>query len=199
MLLDIVILPPNKIRNLVARAVVKSVGDFKYGYIIDNKKLIPHISFFHININKRKLPVLFNIVKTNVNDYKPVKLFSKNVLVQGRGVWIFLSNHESLIDFNHKMVKYCSPLRDGVIPWMSKRLPNKLEKFNRQKYGTHYNIGKAFRPHFTMVKLRLASEARAVGKEMKTVKFSFLADTVAICQVNNYGQVTKVLKTFKLS
>ncbi|MFA4818381.1 MAG: hypothetical protein WC621_00910 [Patescibacteria group bacterium] len=198
MLLDIVILPPYKIRNLVGQAVVKSVGDFKYKYIIDNKKLIPHVSLFHVNINKRKLSNLVAAVKKSINNYQPVKISTKNILVDGNGVWILLSNHKSLINLNRKMVRYCYPLRDGMIPWMSKRLPTKLEKFNREKYGTHYNIGKAFRPHFTMVKLKFDADAKIVGQRMKIIRFFFTANTIAICQVNNYCQVTKIIKKFKV-
>ena len=199
MLVDIVILPPNKIRNLVGQAIVKSVGNFKYVYIIDNKRLIPHISFFHINIDKRKLPIIFNIVKTHIKNYKPVKISSKNIFIDGNGIWISFANHKSLINFNRKMVKYCAPLRDGMIPWIPKRLPTKLQKYNREKYGTHYCIGKGFVPHFTMVKLKNDVVAEVVGQRMKNIKFSFLSSTIAVCQINKYGQVTKVLKTFKLS
>ncbi|MBI5733343.1 MAG: hypothetical protein HY973_00135 [Candidatus Kerfeldbacteria bacterium] len=198
MLLDIVILPPNRIRKLVGQAVVKSVGDFKYRYIIDNKHLIPHLSLFHININKRKLAALVAVVKKNISNYQPVEISTKNILVDGNGVFILLSNRKSLINLNRKMVRYCYPLRDGMIPWMSKRLPNKLEKFNRKTYGTYYNIGKAFQPHFTVVKLKFDTDAKIVGEEMKNIHFSFMGNTIAICQINDYSQVTKVLKTFKL-
>lgn len=199
MLVDIVILPPSKIRNLVGRAIVKAVGNLKYVYLIDNKKLIPHISFFHINIHKRKLPAIFNIVKNSSASFRPVKIFSKGVLVDGQGVWFSLSNHKSLINFNQQMVKYGAPLRDGLIPWIPKHLPNSRQKYNRQKYGTHYCIGPGFNPHFTMVKLKQAAEAAIVADRLKPIKFSFWGKTIAVCQITKYGQVTKVLKTFKLS
>ncbi len=199
MLVDIVILPPNKIRNIVSRAIIKAVGDFQYVYMADNKNFIPHISFFHVNINKRKLPILLDKVEENLNNYHPTKIFYKNTLVDGKGIWFSLSSHKLLIKFNNLMIKVCAPLRDGLIPWIPKRAPTELEKFNRKTYGTHYCIGQGFKPHFTLVKLKSRLGAKVVYQRIKINKFSFKADTIAVCEINRYGQVTKVLKTFKLS
>lgn len=199
MLIDIVILPPNKIRNLVSRATIKALGDYDYQYLIDNKKLIPHVSLFHINIKKNKLDKIYNLIEDSAKIYTPKKIFFADIITHGNGVWVYLSNNESLKKLNKRLVKYCAPLRDGFIPWIPKRAPDKLQKNNRLKYGTHYCIGKGFAPHFTMVKLKNEADTKIVYKKMKIKDFNFMGDTVAVCQINKYCQVTKVLKTFKLS
>jgi len=56
-----------------------------------------------------------------------------------------------------------------------------------------------YRPHLTLTKFKQEQIAQEVKFELKPIKKEFIADSIAICLSNNFSQVTKILKTFKLS
>jgi len=199
MLLDIVILPPDKVRQKISKAVTRATKGLDVELIVDNKKLIPHLSLFHINTKKESLSKLEKTIKESILFYTPVSIYQKDLYAEGEGWFGFtLSKHRELTKLKQRLVVNCYPLKTAMMPWVHKRKPTKLERNNRSKYGVSYNIGKSFWPHFTLGQMSNEKDAKVVVVRLKGFDFSFKADTVALCEVNFWHQVTRVLKKFRI-
>jgi len=200
MLLDIVILPPPLLRRRLGLSIKKATKGLGVRYISDNKKLIPHLSLFHINIRTsvNKINKLAQSVEQSLVGYRPVEIKSLSVGVIDNAVYYWLSNNTKLIKLNKKMVASCASFRDGTMPWLPKRQPTSLERRHRKLFGVHYNIGKTFVPHFTMVRMYKDSDANKVVNRIGLKSFKFKANIIALCQVTRRHQVKKVLKEFKV-
>ena len=168
-------------------------------YVVDNKKLIPHLSLFHINTSSGNINELTGRVKEVISKYKPIKIrsieFRKSP--NSSSLWFRLSGKRNLKKLHEEMVISCNDLRTGEMPWNPKRKPTRQEKENRKKYGVQH-VFQRFNPHLTMAKLTDGRHAKKIILEMKNVKFSFLVNEIAITEVNNWLQVTKIIKRFRL-
>lgn len=198
MLLDIVILPPQELRQKIGRKMKDAMKGVSSVFFVDNKRLIPHLSLFHISTSPPRIKKLEKIVSNIVNKYRPLQISSTKFMAKGKNGGFELSNTTRLKKLNREMVAACYELRTGSMPWTSENNPTALQRRNRKKYGTQHNIGKAFRPHFTMFKLKDERHTNQIVAKMDKIKFSFIGDTIAICEVDFWHQVTRVLKTFKL-
>lgn len=199
MLLDIVILPPANLRNKIGKAVIQATAGHPCRYVIDNKKLIPHMSLFHIRTSSQRFPELGRKVKIVISKYCP-QIVRNTGLRAYEGIWgtILLTNNKALQKLNKHIVQECYKLRTGQMPWNSKEKPKGPALKKRLKYGTQHNIGKTFVPHFTVFAAPDETSAQKILKKLESFKFSFRGDTIAICRVNSNHQVTKILKTFRL-
>jgi len=201
MLLDVVILPPWMLRNRLGKKITRATSNSPCVFVVDNKKLIPHLSLFHIKTSKNRSDRLSRLIKEIVKEYHPFKIYSQGFKVQfgGKGGGFSLSKSRPLVSLHEEILNKCYHLRTGVMPWPWSALSKltKQKRIYRRKYGTSY-ILKLFHPHFTMVLLKNGGDSEKVARKMFKTKFVFLADTIAVCEVNFYHQVTKILKTFKL-
>ncbi len=198
MLLDVVILPSAKLRRKLGRKIKKAVNSIPHVFVVDNKKLIPHLSLYHIRTTKVRFDKLVELVHEIIKSYKPFKLKSKGEQTFPSGIVYYSIYKPAVLQRLHReVVDKCRILKTGPVPWNHARRPTKQETHYFKKYGSRLLL-KFFKPHFTMVKLKNLDNGTKVIRKMKLGKFGFLADTVAICEVNNWLQVTKILKTFKL-
>ena len=196
MLLDIVILPPAKLRERIGQAVLRATRGVACKYVIDNEKLIPHVSLFHIRTSKLRLAELSKIVREIAGQYKPFKIKSKGVRV-GNPLYFWLSNDKNFKKIHRDTVLKSYHLRTGEMPWTSTKLPTKLESYFRKKYGTQHVLGLKS-PHFTLVRLKNKADSQMVARRLSSFKFEFIASEVAICEVNFWHQVTRILKRFRV-
>lgn len=198
MLLDIVILPPPKLREQLGKKTKQAVKGYPHVFVVDNKKFIPHASLFHLNTSRQELEKIESIVNRISREFKPTKIRNLRFQKHEHSVGFELSNNPTLQKLNRDIVNNLYRLRTGEMPWSPSRPPTKLEKKRREKYGTQWNVEGYFHPHFTMARFKNPNDGQEVVKKMSSIKFDFLADTIAICEVNFYHQVTRVIKEFKL-
>ncbi len=197
MLLDIVILPPIRLRNRLGRLIRQAVNGYPNILVVDNKKLIPHISLFHLKVSPRDLPKIFKTIDQISKNYYSFKISSRGLRVNGQNIALRLSGPAILKKLHHEVLLKCYRLRSGTMPWTAKRKPTALERTYRKKYGSKH-ILKLFAPHLTLAALKNDPDANLVSQKIKKIKFNFTADTLAIGQVNFWHQVTRILKKFKL-
>ncbi|MFH1867286.1 MAG: hypothetical protein ABIJ81_04375 [Patescibacteria group bacterium] len=196
MLLDIVILPPALIRAKVGKFARTLAKSMPVRYVIDNHKLIPHVSLFHINISKNRLDKLIDVVKKISLHIKPFKIIGGKINVGTISLEINFKKSKQIRLLNKKVVNSCSRLRTGKMPWMLKRKPIIDEKKLIRRYGTYGTIGKNFEPHITLLVKFLKKEN--IFKPPSVYTTSFIANNITICQVNYWHQVTKIIKQFKV-
>ncbi|MBI4054300.1 MAG: hypothetical protein HY397_03155 [Candidatus Doudnabacteria bacterium] len=198
MLLDIVILPPKGLREKIGRAVTRSVAGRPTVFVVDNKKLIPHLSLFHLRTSPARVSKVTTQVRIISKKHHTSRVRLLKVEIVGRFLGMTLSNNPKLKKLNREVVAKTRALRTGMMPWTSAGRPKLWEQKNRERYGTQHNIGKTFRPHFTLAILKDHQAAAQATNQLKNLKFSFSAGTIAVCEVNWWHQVTRVIKTFKL-
>lgn len=162
MLLDIVILPPLTLRRRIGRKIKTAVSGISTQYLVDNSKLIPHLSLFHVRTSATGFGKAAAIVSELAKKYSAVAIRSLGFVVENRGdtFWFSLSGRKELSGLNRAIVKRCHVLRTGPMPWTSRRKPAPSERRNRLRYGTQHNIGPTFQPHLTMGKLDRRSAPR---------------------------------------
>ncbi|MFA4818379.1 MAG: hypothetical protein WC621_00900 [Patescibacteria group bacterium] len=195
MLLDIVILPPSEVRKKVGRIIPKSVTK-RMTLVVDNKKFIPHISLFHLKTNKAGLLEVIKATEEVIKDCRPLVFRSLNYSASNRWLTLFLSNSKHLKKLNTEIINKCFLLRTGTMPWTEDYPPTKQAINNRKRLGN--NGGRSFKSHFTIGVAKSAVDAKEIVDVLKPVKMKFISNQIAVCEVNFWHQVTKVLKKFKI-
>lgn len=199
MLLDIVILPPAGLRRKIGKRIKKATRGVRCTFIVDNSNLIPHQSLFHLKTSKARLPKLLAVVDGIAKKYPKIKYQSKGAVLSPRGsgiAYYLLLKPEILVKLHKEVLNKCHKFRTGVVLWNLKKEIWGYNKTYRQKYGSQH-ILKNFHPHVTMVRLKRAEDAPKVLRKMK-MNFKFTAREIYVCEVNNWLQVKRVIKKFKL-
>ena len=181
--------------------MAKAVAGYSVRYFIDNKKLIPHLSLFHLRTTESRFRKLEQIVEKIASRFAgfPIESIKFEQYGDGTGVNYVLSKPRELQKLNKETVVRVKSLRTGVLyPWYRTRKYSRIQQDYIKKYGTIWSVEKGFIPHFTMGRFISRGDAAKVVEKMKKINFEFMADTIAICEINNNGQVYKILKTLKL-
>lgn len=198
MLLDIVILPPRKLRNKIGKFTTNLKKRIPHLWKVDNKKLIPHVSLFHLQIKKDGFKDVVEFVEIVAKKHKALVLsFTKPEFI---GVYygINIKNIRPLNKIHRAVVFGTRNFRTGQMPLVHSP-KSKLAKKYIKEFGAP-GVLRNFNPHITLGGVKNLKNTETVVKAaISKRKFStFLADTIAIALVNNYWQVTKILKKFKL-
>ncbi len=180
--LRLAILLPAKINRLAATAGEKLSKQYrqKKFFLVDGKKLIFHITLFQIkDVGMAVLEKFFKPIKQFALFKHPLKLSLSGLeCTKDRGLWVALN-----IKDNRKLTLF------------RKNLARHLKKS-----GLKIEIGNPYKPHVTL--LKFAKADRKVVRELESQKSpttSFTPLKFALCIDNQYAQVTKVIRSFKLN
>ena len=199
MLLDIVVLPPEKLRERIGRRIKEETKGLQTVFVVDNKKFIPHLSLFHVRTSKNRIRNLESRIRGIAKKYRPTLIKSLKVELSRSGsgiVFVKTASNKKLEQLRSEVFNASYQLRTGMMPWMIRsRKPTRLEMRARKRYGTHLS----FHPHITAVMLKDPKDAPKTVRKLKNLNFEFLADTIAITEVNFWHQVTRVIKKFNIS
>jgi len=196
MLINIVILPPEKIRNIVGDRMNKEFGNFPNFFVVDNKSLIPHLSLWHLKTSEKRLLEIAEELQRVVDKQKPIKIISSRFreIKKYKGCVEFpVKTNKSLDILQKKVFQKIYHYKAGSMPPFASFL--KLPRTNKKilevkKYGR--SLG--FHPHFTMGWLKNEKDISGVVKNMQKVKFNFLTKEIYICEVDRWWQVKRVIK-----
>lgn len=201
MLLDIVILPPKKLRENVGLRSRRASKGMKFKYLIDNRELIPHVSLFHLRTNRPGYRAVQRKLQAIIKSTAP--FFMKAVGLEspkGSGYfWIRYRNSQQFKILHRRVLSSVHGLRRGRIISRSLKEPSVLQSRYWKKYGSPY-ILKLLTPHITIGRLDCVDE----GLETKVVAkfgaldYDFRAADIGICTINHDCQVTKILKIYQL-
>lgn len=189
------------LRNRLGKNNLKAVKGCPVHYVVDNLKLIPHLSLFHLRIANRKFEQIGPAVKEVIKNYHPFRLKSIKLVKYKKDLVLYyrLSKPAILSKLNNEIVKKCHKFRIGeLFVWYKKCQFSKIDRQYIHEYGSYWSVGKNFVPHLTMVKYKVPSDKAKIMWGIGDFKFDFIANTIAICEINKHGQVLKILKTFKL-
>lgn len=196
MLIDIVILPPEKIRNMVGVRVRKAFGNSPNFFVVDNKNLIPHLSLWHLRTSEKKLPKIAEELQQVVGKQKPIKIISSKFrgIPKYKGCLEFpVKNNNSMRSLQKKVFENVHKYKTGIMPSFAPFLKLKVSK-QKSKEVKKYGRGLGFHPHFTMGWLKNEEGISGVVKNMQKVKFNFFAKEIYICEVDSWWQVKRIIK-----
>lgn len=199
MLIDIVILPPSNVRKTLRGFNKQLRKQLKLKWIVDNKSLIPHISLFHIRVDKEKInEIISGVSKISETTKKfPIEFLQANGHYPYFG--INTTKSSKLYSLHQQVIKELKDLRKGEMPFIH---PPKtlLTKGYAKKYGAT-GIFARYNPHITLGSIRRDVDFPLVLDKVNIKKKlfkAFLADTIAVAKIDKYWQVIKILKEFKL-
>lgn len=196
MIIDIVILPPPKLRRIMGEKIRKADRNFPSRFLVDNRKFIPHLSLWHLSTHRNRIREIKEEIQKIVANQKPITICSKsfriNEMEDGFVVSFAVSKSRLLTSLQNKIFKRTHLFKTGMMPefksgsWTDKNLKE------AKKYGRPIK----FSPHFTMGWFKNREDALLVHKKMKKFKFKFTAKEVYLCRANRFWQVDKILKEF---
>lgn len=196
MLIDIVILPPENIRKKIGKKAKKEIGNFPNFFVVDNIKLFPHLSLWHMRISKIEVNNIVKKLKQIVKGQKQIKINSSgfHALDKYKGCVEFgVKRNKRLIQLQHKIFQNIYSYKSGIMPQFASFLGIVYSKEKLQeirKYGR--SLG--FAPHFTMGWLKNEKNLTEVVRKMRKMKFSFLAKEIYICEIDKWWQAKKIIK-----
>lgn len=177
----------------------KETAGYPAVFVVDNRKLIPHLSLWHLRTSKNRINALTAELKKVVADQKPIKINSAGFMASKKenGIVSFsVRSSEPLALLRKKVLEKAYSFKTGMMPqfaafglWKGKTLVE----------GKKYGRPLAFNPHFTMGFLKKPEDALKIEEAMKKEEFRFLAKGIYVCEVNRWWQVTKVLKKISFS
>ena len=180
--LRLAILLPAKIKLVAATAaekLSKQYGQKKF-FVVDGKKLVFHITLFQIKeVGMDSLGKIFKPIKQFTQEKHPLKLTISGLeCTKDRGLWVALN-----IKDNAKLTLF------------RKKLAGHLKKS-----GLNVEIGSPYKPHVTLLKFS-KSDVNVLREleSQKSPNISFTPLKFALCVDNQYAQVTKVIRSFKLN
>ena len=180
MLLDIVILPSAGLRQKLAKRIKREMIGYPIVFVVDNLKLIPHLSLWHIKTSENRINEMTQELRKIVKNQKPIKISSPGCIASRKEIGIvefMVIDNKSLISLQQRVFKRIYPFKAGMMPfglWIKK------ESEQAKKYGRPLD----FKPHFTMGLLKNGRDALRVVKAMEKEKFNFFAKEIYLCKIN---------------
>jgi hypothetical protein len=196
MLIDIVILPPQDIRKEIGTKIKKEMSHLPNYFVVDNNKLIPHLSLWHMKTSKENIEKIAQELKKVVKNKKSIKITSSKFhdLEKFKGCLEFtIKENKNLVVFRQKVFEKIYFYKTGIMPQFASFLKIKYSK-NKLEEIRKYGRGLGFGPHFTIGWLKNESDISKVVKRMNKVKFSFTVNEIYICEIDKWWQVKKIIK-----
>lgn len=169
MLLDIVILPPIKVRRKIGRLTKVLGGKYRLAWRVDNKKLIPHITLYHLLSSRQFLPKIYSEIERLLKSEQPITLTADKAKGARIAFALGIKNKRTLSELHKKILKNLRKLCTGRTweKFAVKIGPSKrLEKKYAKQYGV-YTILKNYWPHITLGKLRNPNQTKEVINFLK--------------------------------
>lgn len=198
MLLDIVILPPKTLRNKIGSTFKKEITKFDYVFTVDNKKLIPHLSLWHLKTSEAEIDRITQELKKVIKKQRSISITTTGLEIDKEyKECLSLSVRESktLNDFQQKVFQTIHHLRTGVMPQFAAEFRKWRGKMLEE--AKEYGKPLGFNPHLTAGWMKNDGDAKKVIKNVGKLKFTFLVKEIYICEVNEWWQVKKIIKKIK--
>lgn len=196
-MIDIVLLPPKNISRQIGKNVVALNKQIPLALLVDNKKLLPHISLLHLKTSKSNIRKISLEAKNLAAKFHKISLFFGNPYAGSHYFCIAIHKNKRLFALHRNAVKNFASFALGNVG-LPETGRTKLQRFYIKKYGAG-NILKYFHPHFTLGHAKAKKDLPKILELAGKMKFkNFTAARLAAAKVNKHYQAVKIIKEFKL-
>ncbi|OGG58854.1 hypothetical protein A2765_00540 [Candidatus Kaiserbacteria bacterium RIFCSPHIGHO2_01_FULL_56_24] len=197
MRIDIVLLPSKKVSDALGGISASLHRKIPMVFCVDNKKLLPHVSLYHLNVRQQQLNSLSNTVSKLAHKRKaiPVRITGST---KGKNWFSLNINKPRALTLLHTdVVKTCKKFHDGPMRWPTP-ITTRQERAYVKKYGAP-NVLKNFSPHFTLGWTKREKDLKRIVDELKKMESRELdIQRIAIAEVDVHCQVFRIIKELKL-
>ena len=196
----IVLLPSEEVSQAAIQLSKDIAVDFKTFFVLGEESCLPHISLYHAAFPERNIPQVKRELTTLTENSSSFPMELPNVSWQEEG-WLDLQavKSESLVNLHHAVVQAFNSLREGSIMALDESAFSSYspeEQNNLKLYG-YRHAASLFRPHLTITRLQEGNVTLAVQK-LEGTTLSFLANTLALCQLGEHNTCGELLGEFEL-
>ncbi len=194
---DIVILPEASL-NDIAISASQRLSDYDSLMTLNNTDCYAHTSLYMLQLDEDILPKIYEILAGIARSFEPIQLEAYRY-DSGRGyIDAEYRRNKQIDDLQEQILEALNPLRAGMREkdkaYMEYATGDVLK--NLQKYG-YENVGKLFRPHLTLTRLKEDNEsALEVLEEVES--FSGLFPRLGIFEMGDHGTSIRKIATFDL-
>ncbi|MDP3986478.1 MAG: hypothetical protein U1C53_00785 [Candidatus Veblenbacteria bacterium] len=197
MLLDIVVLPPAKERRRLGALAQRLSQDYPARYIVDNKKLIPHVSLYHFRTSQKRLKDVEQVMRMIVTKTGQFRIAGVALTKGQYSIGLKLQNPPALKRLNKAVLLHCASLRTGSMPNIFSEKMTKQVKQALKDYGTVGTVIN-YEPHITLLANFKSSRVKQKRGAIGNFRVGFSVNELAITEVNCWYQVTRVIKRFRV-
>lgn len=194
---DIVLLPPKKLSRQIGNIVREADRNFGFSVVVDDRKLLPHISLLHLKSRQAKLSGVISALKVISLKHRKFGLSFGSTFERSLYFHYKIGKTVKLYWMHKEVVETVSGFRTGTV-WLPKSPQNQIQK----KYFKFYGVGNVlnfFDPHFTLGRLKNSAYKKTAIKFLNSQSLpKFTIDRLAVTKVNKHHQVVKIIKEFKL-
>lgn len=165
---------------------------------LNNTDCYAHTSLYMLQLDEDILPKIYEILAGIARSFEPIQLEAYRY-DSGRGyIDAEYRRNKQIDDLQEQILEALNPLRAGMREkdkaYMEYATGDVLK--NLQKYG-YENVGKLFRPHLTLTRLKEDNEsALEVLEEVES--FSGLFPRLGIFEMGDHGTSIRKIATFDL-
>lgn len=199
---DVVLLPSAELATMAIEAS-KATERFESFFTLEDGKYYPHMSLYMFQLNEPDISKAEEVLAGIAKDTKVITATATTYrLSEGFGVGYVDPEYEvtdELRALQEKVVEAVNPIRAGMresdIAKMQDATGVKL--VNLQKYG-YPAIGKLFRPHITLTRLKEHNPGvlELLPKDIST--FNGIFDRIGLFEMGNNGTCTRKIAEYEL-
>ncbi len=197
---DVVLLPTPRLASKVinlSRRLHKKGSPWKLGH----KSYMPHISLYHIKVNKKSLPNFLVQAKTVAKETIAGNLHITRIHWSPSGKFIFMSFFKRpwLKKLQMKVVNNLVPYFDwkvGPDKLWNLNILSSVHKKTTRKYGTPF-VGKTWHPHLSLAYFP-PNISRPALSNLKIKKTEFVPEYLAVCALGEDYTCQKIIARFPL-
>lgn len=199
---DIVLLPSAELSQK-AIETSKSLEIYSPFFILEDGKYYPHMSLYMFQLDEGNIPRVEEVLSDIARDSSVVSAQATTYrLGEGFGIGYVDPEYEvsdELSSLQDAVIKAVNPIRSGMrekdIAKMQDAEGLKLE--NLQKYG-YPAIGKLFRPHITLTRLKEHTPSVLESLPTDVTTFSGLFDKIGLFEMGDNGTCVRKIAEFEL-
>ncbi len=182
----VVVVLPAKVARACCVYAKKAGRAGKAILMVDNKNYLPHITLCRVEVEKESVEKIQKELEALLLKEKAFNITSKGLVVVNDGKNTSPEDdHYVFIDFK----------KATMLQGLRRKVFSKLKKYNRREAFEELTN---FRPHITLAIFKNLATATRARNYLSYKPFDFPVLAVALTNSIQFGQVSKVIKKYKL-
>ena len=169
-------------------------------FVLDDRTLIPHVTLYPVAFSQKDLPGVKALLKQIAAETVSFQMISSSYRSDKDGyVNVGYKKSPRLHALQKQIITQVNQLLHGRIKYPGKLRTNSMRMTEREAYKRYgyKHVGRSYYPHVTFTKFDAFRPTAFAGIPLE--RFSFKADTIALCSMGEYGTCTGLIEMFSVS